>query len=315
MSLRARATSWVQYAYMPELLSKYDAVHKELQMIHKGLKEIWETDPSSSEIRADGVLPAFMLLLMRYRAQSINVSISFAAESALQVKKEADNSLADGFLSEYDELDYYVTWDEVDQLYSTIETDFYGLSKKPERVFWAGKMIAMLFGTVLDNDAVSPERKQHRLDALRYAGSLAQVIQQHHIMDVDFGERIPLHVLAGIVQSIYYVSEHQEKYMISPYRSSKKRSLMATLKSKYKRMDAIEAYTWENIISFRIMTIIGKQEIADLCNSIQLLTFQVFEKIASGNSFAQILKKHNFFVSEVRRLEDQVWTDPYLPVE
>ena len=201
------------------------------------------------------------------------------------------------------------------QLYSAIETDFYGLSKKPERVFWAGKMIAMLFGTVLDNDAVSPERKQHRLDALRYAGYLAQVIQQHHIMDVDFSEQIPLHVLAGIVQSIYYVSEHQEKYMISPYRSSKKRSLMATLKSKHKEMDTIEAYTWENIISFRIMTIIGKQEIADLCNSIQLLTFQVFEKIASGNSFAQILKKHNFFVSEVRRLEDQVWTDPYLPVE
>lgn len=310
-----RATSWVQYAYMPELLSKYDAVHKELQMIHKGLKEIWETDPPSSGIRADGVLPAFMLLLMRYRAQSINASISFAAESALQIKKEADAPLADGFLSEYNELDYYVTWDEVGQLYSAIETDFYGLSKKPERVFWAGKMIAMLFGTVLDNDAVSPERKQHRLDALRYAGYLAQVIQQHHIMDVDFSEQIPLHVLAGIVQSIYYVSEHQEKYMISPYRSSKKRSLMATLKSKHKEMDTIEAYTWENIISFRIMTIIGKQEIEDLCNSIQLLTFQVFDKVTSGDSFAQILEKHNFFVSEVMRLEDQVWTDPYLPAE
>lgn len=103
--------------------------------------------------------------------------------------------------------------------------------------------------------------------------------------------------------------------MLSPYRSSKKRSLVATLKSKHKKMDAIEAYTWENIISFRIMIVIGKQEMVDLCNSIQLLTFQVFDKVASGNSFAQILAKHNFFVSEVRQLEDQVWTDPYLPAE
>lgn len=154
--------------------------------------------PASSEIRVDGV--AGLYASLNAVLSTVNQCIHFlCGRKCAADKKEADDSLADGFLSEYDELDYYVTWDEVDQLYSAIETDFYGLSKKPERVLWAGKMIAMLFGTVLDNDAVSLERKQHRLDALRYAGNLAQVIQQHRIMDVDFSEQIPLHVLAGIV--------------------------------------------------------------------------------------------------------------------
>lgn len=248
-----------RFIYRPDLISKHDEMCDLLKYVYNRLRTIEQCKNCTDSSQNDGVMRTFLILLIRYQILAVNSSIREEDDRALKLETDYDEKLAKGYLEKAANFGAVVTWEQIDALIEFVKMKWISpdsnLMDRVGDIFFNANIQAYTLGAITNEDLVSEKNKAYRVNSFQYAKETAMWIQQLY-SDLNFDKGVPPHVLAGIVQSIYYASKNREKYIISSYGGTKKRTLLAALKDG-EEADKMAMLNMESRVANRILIIHG----------------------------------------------------------
>lgn len=274
----------------------YNDILNKMQKANESLRQL------SSEIAiaesTESVFQQFMVFLVRYEMRSIHHSFLTRQQSDTSMERPYDTNLASGYIRKMAQnLPQTVSWEQIQKIEALINTDYAALSKD-ESARTEALELTLLLSHLMASMAgchASPLKdknsKKHVSEAFHYSKTIATWLEKC-FPKLNCCDAISFSVLAGIIQTIFLVSEMHEKYSVLTYGGHETRTLMAALRNDENPAEIV-VFEWKSRIANRILHIQGGKALIAEHHQLQQSLAELAERVLSSNSIKAIEHIHN----------------------